>query len=397
MRVCFVTNSADLGGAERVLLETIDAFRGRGIECRVLLPGPGPLMREFDQMNVPYAFLDGGSWVTWTKPSCWCRVKAALKISGMIAAGVRTVSKWKCDVIYSNTITVCNASIIAKLLKLPHIWHIHEFGREDHGVSYKFGEAFSNSAVGVLSSACVVVSKALAAKYGRHIAASKLTVVYPSMHRARAASEGGSECTDARFARTGRFRMLVVGGVVEGKGQIDAIRALARLVREGIDAELFIVGESFPGYRDRLDEVVRVNNLEARVCFVGRVDNASDLMSAADMLVVCSRSEAFGRVTVEAMFAGRPVVGAASGATPELVREGFNGLLYETGNDADLASKVRFLHQHPEFAQELGDNGRSWALKYFTKARYAEEMLDVLQSVVSFHARNEISCAASAR
>lgn len=381
MKVCFISNATQLGGAERVLLETIDVLMERGVECRVLLGGDGELAHELGEAGVPYAFLDGGSWVTWERPSPWNRAKAVAKIAGRLLPAARTIRSWRCDAIYSNSLTVCGGAVVARLLNLPHIWHLHEFGKE-FGVFYKFGEGFSNRSIGRLSTACILVSNALAAKYGQFIAPSKLRVVYPSVHRGLSPSECSVAQSALAPAVAGRFRLVIVGGLVEGKGQEDAVRALGHLVRDGVDAELLMVGESYPAFRGTLEEIARSNALSGRVAFVGRVRDASPFIRAADVVLVCSRAEAFGRVTIEAMLAGKAVVGAAVGATAELVQDGFNGLLYKCCDASDLAAKVRFLVDHPDIAQRLGENGKRWAASRFTRERYGEELMDVLSSVV---------------
>ena len=116
--------------------------------------------------------------------------------------------------------------------------------------------------------------------------------------------------------------------------------------------------------------------------FIGYVDNIATIMNAADIILVCSRSEAFGRVPVEGMLAGKPVIGARSGAMPELVKDGFNGLLYETGNHQDLAEKIKYLLDHPDEAKRMGTNGFEWASKEFMIEKYASQVFDVLQKAV---------------
>lgn len=61
----------------------------------------------------------------------------------------------------------------------------------------------------------------------------------------------------------------------------------------------------------------------------------------ADVVLICSHWEPFGRVTVEAMLAGKPVI-AISGATVELIHDGVTGLLYDPGNYSVLANKMRY-------------------------------------------------------
>lgn len=60
-----------------------------------------------------------------------------------------------------------------------------------------------------------------------------------------------------------------------------------------------------------------------------------------------------GRVTVESMLAGIIVVGAASGATTELIMDGETGYLYEPGNCTDLADKIEYIVHHPKKRREI--------------------------------------------
>ena len=104
---------------------------------------------------------------------------------------------------------------------------------------------------------------------------------------------------------------------------------------------------------------------------------------AADVVLMCSRFESFGRVTVEAMLAGKPVIGAASGGTAELIQDGETGLLYEPGNHDELAMKIEYLFEHPEKRLQLGAAARVWATGRFAQQRYAREVHDLLTGVVA--------------
>ena len=383
MTVCFITNASAIGGAERVLLETIELLRERGLQCRVLAGGSGEVERALAAAGVPCEVHRVGSWISWHKPSLWDRVKTIAKVALAVRFAAKHVRKWNCDAIYSNGLTVCHGALVAKLLGLPHIWHLHEFGREDHGVWYEFGERFTNYVIGASSSMCIAVSNALARKYSKYIPPSKLAVIYPSMHMAATNAGVSPDEAAALPPHTGPLRLLVIGGLVEGKGQADAVRALAYIIKEGINAELTLVGEGFSGYQELLEDIVRSEGLGDRVHFVGRVRDASPLLQEADLLLVCSRSEAFGRATIEGMLAGKPVVGARCEATAELIQDGVTGLLYNCRDPRDLAAKIGLLHQDPGKARQIAHNGQHWAAARFTKERYADAVLNLLASVPS--------------
>ncbi len=79
---------------------------------------------------------------------------------------------------------------------------------------------------------------------------------------------------------------------------------------------------------------------------------------ACSVFVMPSRSDAYGISFLEAWAAGKPVIGANIGATPEIIREGFDGFLIEFDNPPKLAEKILFVLKNPELSMTLGKNGR---------------------------------------
>ena len=83
-------------------------------------------------------------------------------------------------------------------------------------------------------------------------------------------------------------------------------------------------------------------------------------------MLVCSKYEAFGRVTVEAMMAGCLVIGANSGGTIELIEDGSTGVLFESGDYVDLVNKMIYVIENKNNAKKIAKNGRNVALQCFT-------------------------------
>ena len=156
---------------------------------------------------------------------------------------------------------------------------------------------------------------------------------------------------------------------------------MATLVNLGLDIELVIVGDGLPKNERCLKHLVKVKGIEANVRFTGYVSDPTPIINTADALLVCSTNEAFGRVTVEGMLAGKPVIGARSGATGELIEEGVNGLLYAPGDDKDLAEKIRYLVENSDAKTQLGSNGRAWSTSTFRREDYGNRVLHLLNEV----------------
>lgn len=381
MKVCFVLHSSGKAGAERSNLELIDGLKNKGIKCFVILPSYGALIKELEKREIPFKIVPYKWWMKVEGSPLWKRVgRVALNLI-MIVPIVIQVKKWRADIIYTNTITICVGAFIAKILKLPHIWHIHEFGYEDHGLCFDLGTKISLWIMKQLSSVCIVGSNTVARKYRRFIPNQKLKLIYYAVNVTDQCPSTYSKF-QKQIKEVTEIKCIIVGSLQEGKRQEDAIKAIGELILEGIDVQLYIVGEGKPKYKQYLDSLIAKGDLEDHVTFLGYVDNPFPIIQQADFLLMCSRYEAFGRVTVEGMKAGKPVIGARRGGTTELIKENFNGLLYTFGNYRELAEKIKYLYNYPDEARRMGENGKRWAIGQFSEERYAEEVVTVLRQLI---------------
>jgi D-inositol-3-phosphate glycosyltransferase len=115
-----------------------------------------------------------------------------------------------------------------------------------------------------------------------------------------------------------------------------------------------------------------------RLVLTGATTRMAELQAAADVVVVPSWAEPVGLVVAEAMAAGRPIVGAAAGAIPELITDSVSGLLVPPRAPAALAAAVVRLLQDRALAQRLAREAQRVVRQNFTIARYAREIQEVL-------------------
>lgn len=179
------------------------------------------------------------------------------------------------------------------------------------------------------------------------------------------------------------LKAVVVGFVKEGKRQVDAVAAIAECARRGIDVRLTLVGRQDPEYLKRILDLAEIEGVKARLSLVGWTDNPYGHIAAADVLVVPSAREAFGRVTVEAMKIGTAVVASNSGGTAERVRHGETGLLYEVGNVRELADALMRLHEDVGLRARLARLAAEEAGERYTLERYGNPILNVLQELTA--------------
>lgn len=179
----------------------------------------------------------------------------------------------------------------------------------------------------------------------------------------------------------------VVGRIMVWKGQIDLVEALP-IVRESFPgARLAIVGSedrisgSEGSYSDRIKARAAELDVQDSVMFAGRFENSAEAF--ADMDVVCAPSteEPFGLVVTEAMAMERPVVGYDSGALPEIIHSGENGLLVRAGDTHALGRAIVRLLSDPDLRAAMGRCARQRVQTAFDPRRQADEVAAVYASL----------------
>lgn len=165
-----------------------------------------------------------------------------------------------------------------------------------------------------------------------------------------------------------RVKIISVGRLFpEKKGQDVLLRALKRCVDRGLDVECTFVGSPATGdlrTMPMLEALTSSLQLSSRVHFVqGRTDIAT-LLADASIFVLPSRWEGFGLALVEAMAAGLPVIASNIDGPANIVTDGKDGLLFESGSDEQLAEKIATLIQSPPLADKLRKNGRTKSWEY---------------------------------
>ncbi|MFO7709650.1 MAG: glycosyltransferase family 4 protein [Desulfobacterales bacterium] len=147
-----------------------------------------------------------------------------------------------------------------------------------------------------------------------------------------------------------------VGWLLPIKGPVYLLNAMNAVWRDHPDAELVLVGKG------DLEEALRAQasfaGCSGRVKFLGWRDDIARIMPLFDVFVLPSLNEGMGRVLVEAMAAGRPIVASRVGGIPDLVCHGENGLLVAPRDDEALAASISLLLSNRRLAVRMGERGR---------------------------------------
>ena len=187
-----------------------------------------------------------------------------------------------------------------------------------------------------------------------------------------------------RFTPAGRQekhegKIIFTGALDYRKNVPLLIAAFKQLVDSGTRATLDIIG-SGPEL-PRLEAMVRNFGLSGTVSFLGAFPEIAPYLQRAQVFALPSRYEGLPNVILEAMACGLPVVATAVGGVPDIIKNGENGLLVDSGDAGALCGALRKLLEDQDLAAELGARARQTAVERFSLAsvaqRYAKLYVDL--------------------
>lgn len=186
--------------------------------------------------------------------------------------------------------------------------------------------------------------------------------------------------TRQRLGWEGHFVMLCVARLVPAKGQRYAIEALAALRPSYPKLRLAFAGSGAD--QAILHALAKRLGVAEQVLFLGNRDDVPDLLAAADLYLQPSIKEGFGIAFLEALASGLPCIGTPTGAMPEMIINGENGLIVKVADTQALSDAIHSLVSQPDLCQHLADAARRTAQTRFSLISQAHDTLQVYQQAL---------------
>ena len=181
---------------------------------------------------------------------------------------------------------------------------------------------------------------------------------------------------------------VLAGRVVEWKGHVHFVRAIAAARERCKSIAGVIVGDAGPGnvnaaYMKSLHDLVEELDLRDSVKFSGHRTDVADIMNACDVSVCASsKPEPFGRVIIESMSLGTPVIATAAGGAAEIVNDSRNGLLVPAADSDAMADAMVRLATDKGLDEALGKQGLTDFEKYYTVASHVSAIQQVYRDLL---------------
>lgn len=348
----------NIGGAEHALLDLVDRWKvaDPSVEFLVIARGPiGKLQPELSKRGIHWEILVFEPWIHGIPlPMPFSQFRMLQGNSEAVLQIFSLLESYKPDLVFSNTTVAPWAALAAFELNIPHVWWLHEFIPPER---FELGEQSTYEDIGALSALVLTSSQAIADHVGQWISQDKLCVCYPlPSYEVMSSRIAHIQNDDEKISelRTDNLTAVIIGQFSDAKGQWLALEAARRLKGQDQFVNLVLVGQITPDQRKSVHTFLTEHGLSAQVKITGEISEPFNEIIRADIGIVASPIEGFGRAAAEFAAAGLAVIGTSSGATPELIVDGTTGILIPPHSIEALTNALLTYILNPELAREHG-------------------------------------------
>lgn len=380
--ILYIAHERLLGGASLSLVTLADEMHQRGNRVGVVVPFYfSPLAKELRLRKIETYWVFFG-W--WMMPVNWpffmkFAFKCLYAMEGLAVHRIAGIAKKRnYQIIHSNSSVIDVGSRAASAAGVRHVWHFREFGDLDYDLAFLKGRERSLKEIRKSDDTIVFISQSLQRHYSDLNLQDRVRVIYNGVDK---------KYLNAHEHNQDKVIFLISGNLHRNKRQDLVLEAAALLKQWGMDGfEVWIAGgagsmKSSREYEQELKALIETQRLD-NVKLLGRISDMNGIRRKADVEIVASKQEAFGRVTIETMLSENPVLASDSGANPELVHEGENGWLFECGNAMELAEKMKMILEIREEIPKLGNNAFDYAKERFLSEKNTEKIEALYRTLI---------------
>ena len=369
MRIALLSESREFGGAEHYLL--------------LLARGIAPLGHE-----VVFFVPSRASWSAKVKEEAWGLEQCPEHLGNLLPLRMAWLcsglKRTKPDVLHINLPSTYAASFTAGALAgrwagCPVVTteHLSMVGRSRRRALFK---SFSTRYVRRVIAVSEATRRCLEKDHG--VPAGKISVIVNGVDLKEQAFVTREKARSMLGIESGAVALGCVGELIERKGHIYAVEAMAEVVRRFPGrVQLVIIGDGEE--RQRLEARIVDRGLGGCVRLAGRIDGAGALLKAFDMFVMPSLMEAMPFALIESMAAGLPAVATDVYGIPEVVRNGETGLLVPPADAGALSQAVLNLLDDEDLRRRMGAAARTVAEHKFSLEAMAGKTVSLYEELAS--------------
>ena len=351
-------------GANKSLVALLENLSDE-IQAFVVIPDKGPVLKHLKNIGATTFIIRLKTWMSRTRFKLPLRLLVNLIATFKVS---KIIKNNNIDLVYTNSSVIPVGQWSAIICNKPHIWHIREYGWEDYGLKHDFGFKFFRNNLNK-SSHVIAISNSIKEEVCNNLL-TNVSVVYNGV------IDIPCSVNDISLFEVEEIKIGIIGLIQKNKGQELAIKAVSKL--RGYNISLHIAGSSTKVYKQYLEEICSNLRLENRIKFYGYLNDTDKFLNEMDIILMCSKKEGFGRVTVEAMSRGKIVVGTNSGGTSELIVNKENGFLFN-GSSEELVNILKQIIDTKPY--DIAKKALVYANENFLEKEYSKKIETIMIKV----------------
>ena len=327
MKILVAGHSSAVGGAEISMTKIVDDLLGSHLarEVILVLPRKGPVeqrIRNRSAQNLRTIYLRSNWWMSKKGYGAIGLARLLLSFFDVFSFLVMYLFIKPDLVIVISSVTPA-PMIASKFLKIPSFLTLGESIQSNETLRSVLPKDRIRQIINWSTERVYVCSNYASKEYG-----FPSQVMYPHLDFDGNEMKKVRSSREFQFLKDGNLRMCLVGNVSKEKGHFLAVEVAAALQEKNFDFSLKLHGHGASSEVEELNALIRKLQLSKKVKFQGPIANSQEAFADADLALVLSGAEAFGKITVEALVSGLPVLGTNIGGTREILEVG-GGMLVE--------------------------------------------------------------------
>lgn len=360
-----------INGGQRVALDILDSLKEE-YSCSFIVPGSGPLLRELIRRKIDFFIVPIGDYSN-KKKSIIDIIKFIKVFPKILFYLFKIINHEKIDIIYSNGArTFLWSAIIGKFMRKDVIWHVHNYFEDKKIVILLTLFGSFNSVKHLL-----FVSNDSRSQFPR--ISNKSEVLYNSTQ-----IKVTIPCKKKEIKKGDIVHIAHVGVVCEAKGQLVLLKAIPKILERYKNIKVSFIGDYSKNYDyyTLLMKYVQNNNILQYVQFLGQQHNMSSLYPNIHINTVNSivHSESCPLVILESYAYGIPSIGSNIGGTPEIIKDGKTGFIYQPGDENDLSKKIVKLINNEELYGNVSRSCYTLSKKFSFK-NYSKQIKKIIKNL----------------
>jgi glycosyltransferase involved in cell wall biosynthesis len=379
LRVAIVQFVADLNGSTISGRMTAQALLEAGHEVHVIFGAQGPGIQMYQRLGCKAHLLPHKNWLRTGGWRGWLNVARERRRAGRFAQMLGSIDP---SVVCVNTLASAAGAIGAKRCGLPVVWHLREtFG--EHGGEMQLpafgGKVLVRRLIDICADVIISNSQATAEQVLGEGLRQRAKIVPNAVDDSFFNWPEDQAQSRSALGLAWNGPIIGVPGTLRpAKGHPYFLQTIPSVLEKRSDALVAIVGQGPEPYRRELNDLAARTGLHDRIRFLGGVDPMERFYRACDVICVPSRAETFGRVVVEAMAVGTPVVASAVGGIPEIIDDGRTGLLVPFGETASLSDALWRMLTDQALRASIASEAKRTALERYPFSVYRASMVSLI-------------------